>query len=174
MRRGSVGSQCGDSEGDQLSPGQMCMAACACCRCEKPGAKLLHAGQRAVSRGGGTRASAQAQSQRVLPLLQGRPFRMYLTLRVLSSLDQESVEGKEGRDEEEVTSALLPIWKWREKQAWEKIKQTSPHLPRHSSPKSHSLLTAVAQGPLRRQAPAGNHSALKRPLVLKEKIPQPS
>lgn len=33
----------------------------------------------------------------------------YLTLRVLSSLDQESVEGKEGRDEEEVTNALLPI-----------------------------------------------------------------
>jgi hypothetical protein len=44
-----------------------------------------------------------------LPLFQSRPFRVYLTLRVLSSLDQESVEGKEGRDEEEVTSALLPI-----------------------------------------------------------------
>lgn len=43
------------------------------------------------------------------PPPESRPFRMYLTLRVLSSLDQESVEGKEGRDEEEVTSALLPI-----------------------------------------------------------------
>lgn len=44
----------------------------------------------------------------------GRVFRVYLTLRALSSLAQESVEGKEGRDEEEVTSALLPICKWRE------------------------------------------------------------
>lgn len=43
-------------------------------------------------------------------LLQGKdPLGRYLTLRVLSSLDQESVEGKEGRDEEEVTNALLPI-----------------------------------------------------------------
>lgn len=51
---------------------------------------------------------------------------VYLTLRALSSLDQDSVEGKEGRDEEEATSALLPIWKWREKQAWESIKPTTP------------------------------------------------
>lgn len=43
-------------------------------------------------------------------LLQGKDrWGRYLTLRVLSSLDQESVEGKEGRDEEEVTNALLPI-----------------------------------------------------------------
>lgn len=38
-------------------------------------------------------------------------LRRYLTLRAFSSRDQESVEGKEGRDEEEVTKALLPIWK---------------------------------------------------------------
>ena len=80
----------------------------------------------------------------MLALLQGRPVRVYLTLRALSSLDQESVEGKEGRDEEEVTSALLPIWKWREKHAWENIKQTRPHLPLHSS---LSSVTAVAMIP---------------------------
>lgn len=97
-----------------------------------------------LARGRGTRASAQAQSPRSTALLQGRAFRVYLTLRALSSLDQESVEGKEGRDEEEVTSALLPIWKWREKQAWENIKQTSSHFPPHSSHKSHSSATAVA------------------------------
>lgn len=88
-----------------------------------------------------------AQSQGVLALLQGRPVRVYLTLRALSSLDQESVEGKEGRDEEEVTSALLPIWKWREKHAWENIKQTHPHLPPHSSHVSLSSVTAVAMNP---------------------------
>lgn len=61
------------------------------------------------------------------PPPQSRPFRVYLTLRVLSSLDQESVEGKEGRDEEEVTSALLPIWKGK-KETLGKI-QTTKTLP---------------------------------------------
>lgn len=56
------------------------------------------------------------------PPPESRPVRVYLTLRVLSSLDQESVEGKEGRDEEEVTSALLPIWKGKKKHARGKYK----------------------------------------------------
>lgn len=47
---------------------------------------------------------------------------MYLTLRALSSLDQDSVEGKEGRDEEEVTSTLLPIWNGRRETHWGKRK----------------------------------------------------
>lgn len=88
------------------------------------------------------------------------------------------MEGKEGRDEEEVTSALLPIWKERETSLG-KHKTTSPPLPTPQLtqvPRTHarrSSVTAVAQNSLMRQEPAGNHFALKRPLVLKEKIPQP-
>lgn len=63
------------------------------------------------------------------PPPQSRPIRVYLTLRVLSSLDQESVEGKEGRDEEEVTSALLPIWKAKKKYARKNTNEQKPYLP---------------------------------------------
>lgn len=55
------------------------------------------------------RRARNTQYPGAAPPPESQPFRVYLTLRVLSSLDQESVEGKEGRDEEEVTSALLPI-----------------------------------------------------------------
>lgn len=68
---------------------------------------LLHAGWRARQWEGEERGCGSGEigtSSREKTDL-GR----YLTLRVLSSLDQESVEGKEGRDEEEVTNALLPI-----------------------------------------------------------------
>lgn len=57
----------------------------------------------------GGQGARNTQRPGAAPPPESRPFRVYLTLRVLSSLDQESVEGKEGRDEEEVTSALLPI-----------------------------------------------------------------
>lgn len=82
------------------------------------------------------------------PPPESRPVRVYLTLRVLSSLDQESVEGKEGRDEEEVTSTLLPIWKGKKKHTRENTKQTknpttypgfSPGLPSKRILKSNSL-----------------------------------
>lgn len=65
------------------------------------------------------------------PPPESRQVRVYLTLRALSSLDQESVEGKEGRDEEEVTSALLPIWKGKKKHARGKYKTNKNpyHLP---------------------------------------------
>lgn len=75
-----------------------------------------------LARGRDRRTSAQAQSAQEHCPSSRADHSVYLTLRALSSLDQESVEGKEGRDEEEVTSALLPIWKWREKQAWENTK----------------------------------------------------
>lgn len=91
---------------------------------------LPHAGQgqRAVREG------QEGQKHKALrgtaPPAESRPFRMYLTLRVLSSLDQESVEGKEGRDEEEVTSALLPIWKGKKKHTRENTNKQNPyHLP---------------------------------------------
>lgn len=81
---------------------------------------LPHAGLRAVSRD--RRTKHQAPRTTAPPPEQIIP--VYLTLRVLSSLDQESVEGKEGRDEEEVTSALLPIWKGKEKHTRERTKPT--------------------------------------------------
>lgn len=56
--------------------------------------------RKAVS--GGTGGPGEAQSaQEHCPSSREQTVRVYLTLRALSSLDQESVEGKEGRDEEE-------------------------------------------------------------------------
>lgn len=94
--------------------------------CETPGGK--HCLMRDRDRGqlGRDRRARSTKRSGAPPLLQ----RVYLTLRVLSSLDQESVEGKEGRDEEEVTSALLPIWKGKKKHTRENTNKQNPyHLP---------------------------------------------
>ena len=80
-----------------------------------------HAGQKVVSGGGRARRSTKRPGAR--PLLQRADHSVYLTLRVLSSLDQDSVEGKEGRDEEEVTNALLQIWKGKKRHTRENTKK---------------------------------------------------
>lgn len=92
--------------------------------CERPRGMRCIMRETAVSKDRDKRASTKRPG--ALPLLQSRPFGVYLTLRVVSSLDQQSVEGKEGRDEEEVTSALLPIWKGKEKHTRENTTQTNP------------------------------------------------
>lgn len=116
-----------------------CMHACVCVRvCSVHAAVLWDTRREALPHAGqGQRAVREGQEGQKHKALRGtappaesRPFRMYLTLRVLSSLDQESVEGKEGRDEEEVTSALLPIWKGKKKHTRENTNKQNPyHLP---------------------------------------------
>lgn len=60
-----------------------------------------------VSRGGGP---MQGVGRKTTGGQLAPPGKKYLTLCVLSSLDQESMEGKEGMDEEVVvTNPLLPI-----------------------------------------------------------------
>lgn len=137
--------------------------ACACVSaCVRMCVPLSRCGEKP----GGSTASCRTEGQLVegqekhkaprgtAPPPESRPVRVYLTLRVLSSLDQESVEGKEGRDEEEVTSALLPIWKRKKKHTWENTKQTknpttypgfSPGLPSKRILKSNSLCEINAE-----------------------------
>lgn len=105
-----------------------CARACMCTLLDSvtPGGKrCLMQDRGQLVRARGARGLGEAQSpRRTAPPPESRPFRVYLTLRALSSLDQESVEGKEGRDEEEVTSALLPIWKGKKKHSGENTKPT--------------------------------------------------
>lgn len=110
---------------------RVCVSVCLCTLlfCETPGGKrCLMQGRGAVREG--QEGQKHKAPRSTAPLPESRPFRVYLTLRLLSSLDQESVEGKEGKDEEEVTSALLPIWKGKKKHTRENTNKQNPyHLP---------------------------------------------
>lgn len=102
---------------------RVCAHVCTCVRARAvtPGGKrCLMQDRRGLAEGQEKHRAPRSTA----PPPESRPSRVYLTLRVLSSLDQESVEGKEGRDEEEVTSALLPIWKGKKKHTRENTKQT--------------------------------------------------
>lgn len=113
------------------------------CACVSARVRMCVPLSRCGEKPGGSTASCRTEGQLVegqekhkaprgtAPPPESRPVRVYLTLRVLSSLDQESVEGKEGRDEEEVTSALLPIWKRKKKTHLGKYKTNKKpyHLP---------------------------------------------